>query len=451
MPRHGSISRRQVLAGATGAVLTRPRLVSAVPATERIALGFIGLGEEGMYLLDAFLAEPDAEIVALCDVEERHFRERDWGQGRPLGRSPARDRVSGVRGRPPTVVTDDMREVCGHAGLDAVVIATPDHWHALCTLEAIRQGKDVYCEKPLTHRFAEGQAVCRAVARRETVFQTGSQQRSAAEFRRAVELVRNGVLGDLERIEVGLPSGYEFPMGDPTVRPPPDADVYRRWCGPAAELPYMRARHHRWWRGHTAFGGGVLMDWIGHHNDIAHWSLDLDAGGPVQVSAEVWTLPATDIYDTPWHYTLRCEYPGGVTSTISDASPPGTRWIGTEGWLHVTRGRLTASDDRWLAADFAAGPFVMPPAESHVRDFLDGVRRRRPCVATAAIGHRSITPGHLGYVSHAVGRPLRWDAAAERIIDDAEAQRELERNDYRPPWHLRPDGPSEPRSRPVGP
>ena len=436
MPKPASISRRQLLAVAAGAVATRPSVLPAVAANERITLGFIGLGERGTYLLDAFLAEPDAQIIALCDVEDLHYRELEWEKGKPFGRTPARDRVAQAYGHPPPLVTADFREVCGHDGIDAVVIATPDHWHALCTLEAIRQGKDVYCEKPVTHRFAEGQAVCRAVAAHGTIFQTGSQQRSEAEFRRAVELVRNGIVGDLERIEVGLASGYESPMGDPTVREPPDADAYARWCGPAAALPYMRARHHRWWRGHTAFGGGVLMDWIGHHNDIAHWSLDLDASGPLRVHAERWEPSATDIYDTPWHYTLRCDYPGGVTSTISDANQRGTKWIGTKGWLHVTRGKLTASDERWLARDFLAGPFRLEPAVSHVRNFLDGVKRRRPCIATAEIGHRSITPGHLGYVSHALGRPLRWEATTEQVIDDAEAQRLLEENDYRPPWQL---------------
>jgi len=328
-------------------------------------------------------------------------------------------------------------EACArHDGVDAVVAASPDHWHALCTLEAIRHGKDIYCEKPVTHRFAEGQAVCRAVAEHDTIFQTGSQQRSEPEFRRAVELIRNGVLGDVERIEVGLPSGYESPMGDATVCEPPDAESYARWCGPAAKLPYMRARHHRWWRGHTAFGGGVLMDWIGHHNDIAHWSLDLDAGGPLRVEAERWTLPNTEIYDTPWHFTIHCEYPGGILSKISDGNRLGTRWIGSGGWLHVTRGKLTASDDRWLSADPPAGPFRLPSRVGHVRDFLDGVKQRRPCAATAMIGHRSITPGHLGYVSHALGRPLHWDATAEQVIGDAEAQRLLERIDYRPPWQL---------------
>lgn len=431
-------SRRQFLATSTavGAGLLAHPTASRAAANERLNLGFVGLGERGIYLLDQFLAEPDIQVVAICDVEELHYRERDWGKGKALGRAPARDRVSKASGSPPPVITADFREVCGHPGLDAVVIATPDHWHALCTLEAIGSGKDVYCEKPVTHRFAEGQAICRAVADRGTIFQTGSQQRSLPEFRRAVELIRNGVLGGVERIEVGLPSGYEQPMGSPEIVAPPDPTAYERWCGPAEKLPYMRARHHRWWRGHSAFGGGVLMDWIGHHNDIAHWSLDLDASGPERIETTVWTPAKTAVYDTPWHYTICCDYPGGVTSTISDANAVGTKWVGPDGWIHVTRGRLTASDDRWLAADFSAGPFSLGPITSHVRNFLDGVKQRRACVAPATVGHRSITPGHLGGVSQAVGRPLVWDAAAERVVNDPEAQTLLEQNQYRSPWQL---------------
>ena len=431
-------SRRQFLAASTaaGAGLLGRGPVARATATERLTLGVVGLGERGMYLLDQFLAEPDIEVVAICDPYELHYREREWGKGKALGRKPACDKIAKAAGRPPTVMTSDFREVCGHPGIDAVVVATPDHWHALCTIEAINSGKDVYCEKPVTHRFAEGLAICRAVADRGTVFQTGSQQRSLPEFRRAVELVRNEVLGGLERIEVGLPSGYEQPMGSPEIVPPPDGEAYDHWCGPAEKLPYMRARHHRWWRGHTAFGGGVLMDWIGHHNDIAHWSLDLDTGGPQRVETTVWTPAATAVYDTPWHYTIACDYPGGISSTISDANAIGTKWIGPSGWIHVTRGKLTASDDRWLSNGFFAGSFSLAPTTSHVRNFLEGVKERRPCVAPATVGHRSITPGHLGFVSQAVGRPLSWNATTQRINNDPEAQQLLERNPYRTPWQL---------------
>ena len=238
-------TRRDFLATTTAfsaCLVGRPPAVRAA-ASERLTLGFIGLGLQGTHLLGQFLAEPDIQVVAICDVEDLHYREMEWGKGKALGRAPACERVVAATGTPPDLVTDDFREVCALDGLDAVVIATPDHWHALCTLEAIARGKDVYCEKPVTHTFAEGQAVCRAVNDRDTVFQTGSQQRSMVEFRRAVELIRNGVLGDLERIEVGLPSGYETPMGSIAVMPPPDADAYDLWCGPVVVTNHSGTSH----------------------------------------------------------------------------------------------------------------------------------------------------------------------------------------------------------------
>jgi predicted dehydrogenase len=199
-------------------------------------------------------------------------------------------------------------------------------------------------------------------------------------------------------------------------------------------LPYMRARHHRWWRGHRAFGGGVLMDWIGHHNDIAHWAMDLDASGPTVVEAVDWKYPPTEIYNTPWHYAIRCEYASGTTSIISDKNELGTKLVGEIGWLHVTRGKLTTSEPRWSAKEFDAGPFKLPVSKGHMRNFIDCVRSRETCVASAEIGHRSITPGHLGYVSQAVGRPLRWDALKQVIVGDDEANQLLLSGEYRKPW-----------------
>ena len=246
---------------------------------------------------------------------------------------------------------------------------------------SLRHGKDVYCEKPLTHRFAEGQKVYREVAVREAVFQTGSQQRSMAEFQRAVELVRNGHLGTIRRIEVGLPDGYSEPQGETTLRQPPDGLDYEFWCGPARGCPTCRARHHRWWRGHLAFGGGTLMDWIGHHNDVAQWSLDADRGGPIHVEARGWTFPKTDVYNTPEHFEIFCEYPGGITTSISDRHEIGVKWIGSSGWLYVTRGKLTASDPRWTRDDFQPGPIRVAASSDHHRNFIDAIRTRQQCVA----------------------------------------------------------------------
>lgn len=439
-------TRRRFLQAAGLAV---PTIVSAAAlgrqqrpaASQRIAVAIVGVGSRGFNLLDAFAAEPDAQIVAVCDVDTLHYRDNPWGKGRPFGLKPAIDavqahyakaapsgRYQGCHG------CGDFRELCADKTIDAVVVATPDHWHAICTLHALAQDKDVYCEKPVTHFFAEGQNVYREVQRRKAVFQAGSQQRSEPVFHRAVELVRNGCIGKVRQVEVGLPSGYGEPQGEQTVQEPPEHLNYDFWCGPAPVLPYMRARHHRWWRGHRAYGGGTLMDWIGHHNDIAHWGLGVEQSGPSQVEVVTWKLPTTDIYNTPEHYEILCHYPGGAVSSISDRHTIGTKWIGESGWVYVNRGKLQASDPRWTKPDFDPGPFKIGESGRHAQNFLDCVKSRQCCVAPAEVAHRSITPGHLAYVAQAVGHPLQWDAQAERIVGDDAADKLLKQFAYRKPW-----------------
>ena len=178
------------------------------------------------------------------------------------------------------------------------------------------------------------------------------------------------------------------------------------------------------------------MDWIGHHNDIAHWSLGVDQSGPIAVEAAGWEFPDTPVYDTPQVYEIHCEFAGGVTSSISNRHRTGTKWIGEEGWLYVNRGRLEASDERWLEPNFDRGPKQLFASPGHTRNFLDCIRARSACVASAETAHRSITPGYLGYVSNAVGRRLRWDAKAEQVIGDDEANELLRKNPYRAPWSL---------------
>ncbi len=442
----GHSNRRQFFR--TAAALAVPTFVSASalgrdgrPApSERLTVGVVGVGSRGFNLLEWFGAEDDAQIVAVCDVDTLHYRDNPWGKGRAFGVEPAVKAVETRYSRRTTgkyrgcAAHRDYRELCARDDLDAIVVATPDHWHALTAIEAMRQGKDVYCEKPVTHFFGEGRLVYREAQRRKTVFQAGSQQRSDALFQRAVELVRNGVIGKVRHVEIGLPEGYPEPQGDTTVQEPPEHLDYEFWCGPAPKLPYMRARHHRWWRGHLAYGGGTLMDWIGHHNDIAHWALEMDRSGPTKVEAVGWEYPETDVYNTPRDYEIRCEYPGGATSSISNRYPNGLKLIGEDGWIFVTRGKMDASDPRWTQADFTPGPLKIAEPTRHARDFLDAVRCRGACLTSAEIAHRSITPGHLGYLSQAVGRPVRWDPQREQIVGDAEAERRLKEFSYRSPW-----------------
>jgi predicted dehydrogenase len=451
MTRSPKIRRRQFLRGGAAA-LAAPIFASAgvlgLPgcgrpsASERVTIGLIGLGAQGFDNLRQMLRLADVQVVAVCDVDTLHYRDNPWGEGPPYGREPAQAHVnshyaaaqkSGAYSGCASLA--DYRELCARTDIDAVVISTPDHWHTLCAVEAVRAGKDVYGEKPLTHFFDEARVLCDEVVQHKAIFQTGTQQRSQPVFRRAVEIVRNGHLGRIERIEVGLPDGYEKPMGDDKVETPPDHLDYEMWTGPAPLLPYMRARSHRWWRGTRAYGGGTLMDWIGHHNDIAEWGLAPEAKLE-RVEAVGWTFPETDIYDTPIHFEIRCRYVGGIESSISDRHQQGTKWIGERGSLFATRSYLEASDPRWKSPNFESGSFKVPQSTGHHRNFIDGVKSREACIAPPEVAWQSITPGFLGYVSHHLGRALRWDAARRAVIDDAEANALLLAREYRAPWKL---------------
>ncbi|MFK8112058.1 MAG: Gfo/Idh/MocA family protein [Rubripirellula sp.] len=438
-----AVNRRRFIASAAISaplVMTgRSRGANERSANDRIQVGVIGLGSRGYNLVDDLIHHSDrAQIVAVCDVDQKHHRDREWGKGNAFGLLPGKKKIeSAYRAKETTAAIatyTDYRELLARDDVDAVVIATPDHWHARCTLDALQSGKDVYCEKPVTHLFAEGQRVYQEVAKQQAVFQTGSQQRSDWRFRRAAELVRNGLLGEIREFHVGLPPGYDKPQGSTEIVETPETLDYGFWCGPAPLLPYMRARHHRWWRGHRAFGGGVLMDWIGHHNDIAHWAIGVDQSGPQRVEAVDWTFPEGDDYNTPHQYTIRCEYDADIQSTISSRNEQGVRLIGSDGWAYVRRGKLQASDPRWTKESFVPGEQTAYKSDNHMGNFLDCVRTRKSCIAPAETAHRSITPGHLGYVSQSLGRALQWDAENESVIDDEEANKLLHSVEYRQPW-----------------
>ncbi|MEM7602318.1 MAG: Gfo/Idh/MocA family oxidoreductase [Verrucomicrobiota bacterium] len=337
--------------------------------SERIAMGFIGMGNRGIGVMDAFLNHSDVQGVAVCDVHDHHYRERAWGEGRALGRLPGKEVVDTKYGNGDCLAFSSFYDLFAREDLDAVMIATPDHWHGVITLEAIKVGLDVYCEKPVTHRFAEGQAIYRLVEKQGVVFQVGSQQRSEPVFRQAVEIVRNGHLGRISKVEIGLPPGHADVQGSATVEEPPAGLDYDLWCGPAPVLPYMRARHHRWWRWHTAYGGGNLMDWIGHHNDIAHWGIGCENSGPVRVESKGWTWSDTDVYDTPVDYEVHSDYEGGVKGVISTEYRKGTTWKGDHGWVWVDRGKIEASNSEWLTEGFHRGEWKAYLSPGHQRNF----------------------------------------------------------------------------------
>jgi predicted dehydrogenase len=439
-------TRRQFIKNA--AIIAAPTIIPASvlgagAPSNRINMAYIGIGNRGLGVMQAFLAHPEIQGLAVCDVDSKHYGKSAEKKSRTYGREAGKAAVEAhyAKNKPSgkwngCETYSDYRELLARDDIDAVMVATPDHWHGLITLEALRNGKDVYCEKPVTHFFAEGKQVYKEVAQQNAIFQVGSQQRSDAKFQQAVELVRNGHLGKITKVEVGLPRGHNEPEQDPTIKDPPAHLDYDFWTGPSPMLPYMRARNHWSWRWHSAYGGGQLMDWIGHHNDIAHWGIGMENGGPISVRTEGWTYPETDVYDTPVDYTVISQYPDDITVEISSKHEKGVKWIGEDGWVWVTRGKIDASNKEWLKAEFARGDWKCYDSPSHQRNFTECVLSRKETIAPAENAHRSITPGHIAYIAQEMGEELKWDAKNETIVDNKKAQKKLMALPYRADWKI---------------
>ena len=398
---------------------------STVAPSERVTIGVIGQGGMGKGNTKGFMRSKDAQVLAVCDVDKNHLEGGAKAVNKKYGNEDCKK-------------YSDYRELIARDDIDAVCIATPDHWHGICAVEAAKAKKDIYCQKPMAHTFAEGQAMVAAVAENKVIFQTGSQQRSGGNFRRAATLIRNGVIGKVKRVEVGLPTGHREKKNDGKKHAAPGHLNYDFWCGPSELLPYHPDRCHWNWRWHLSYGGGQLMDWIGHHNDIAHWGLDLDKSGPIEVQAgEFEYSEDRSVWNSAWKYEVLCKYEGGYTSSISNRHTRGCKWTGEDGWVFVARGKFNASNPEWIKKDFSPGSETVYDSPEHHRNFLDGVKTRKECICPAETGHRSITPGHLGMVSEALGkRALKWDPKSEVIIGDAEADKLLKKVDFRQPWTI---------------
>jgi len=416
-------------------------------------MGVVGWGMQGPGNTRAFLAQPDCQVVAACDLDKRHLQQ-------------ALNTINGKYGNKDCKAYHDYREMMARKDIDAVMLAVPDHWHALVATEAANNKKDIYGEKPLARTIAEQQAIVAAVERNEVIWQTGSWQRSQANFHKACEIVRNGLIGRVYRVEVGLPSGHHDFAGTKnkrSVTPPPEELDYETWIGPSKMMPYIECRVHKNWRWNYNTGGGQLLDWIGHHCDIAHWGLGFDLSGPYEVEA-YGEFPEEDaIWNTSTKYRITCRYPEDIIMVIAGGHRDirsGTKWIGTEGWVWVDRGRFDASNPEWKAWNRVPDEVrrvSLYRSTNHWRNFLDCVKSRLPTITPVQVAHHSAVPGHLGLISMLVGhkeplktpykpspvddvakftmvgRKIRWDNATEKILDDAQAA-QLMRRHYRAPW-----------------
>ena len=435
--------------GSTAALFGAPYFVPAaalgkgkrVAPSNRVTLGCIGLGLMGNYnLFRGFLPHADCRVLAVCDVDDDHARK-------------ARDGINKHYGNDDCDLYHNFRDLLARDDIDGVVISTPDHWHAIPAIAAARSGKDIYGEKPFSHSLVEGQAMVRAVERHGRIWQTGSWQRSLRHFQFACELVRNGRIGQIHTVEVGIAGDYMRP--DPSTiqlmgaspsknalnvtTPPPQLD-YEMWVGPARYHPYISARTHVYWRWNLDFGGGDLMDWIGHHNDIAHWGLGVEHTGPVEVEANGEFFVKGPWFHIP-KYTVSSKYRRGFTIHISSELPMGTKWIGQDGWIYVNRNRTLDAEPKSLLDErigqdeiHLAGP-VGEDQFGHHRNFLDCIKSRRPSRSPAAVAHRSASPGHLGLIAMKLGRKIRWNPDTEQVIGDDTASRLLG-NAHRSPWRL---------------
>lgn len=411
-------SRRSFLATSTLGVATISTGYLAwgkpVGANDRIRVGFIGVGTMGRGHLGKFLGQADVQVVAVSDVVD----ERTDSARNMVDAKYAEAKKSGsYRG---CATHRDFRELLARDDVDAVVIATPDHWHAKGCILAAQAKKDIYCEKPLTHSVSQGRQIAQAVREHGVVFQTGSQQRSefGGRFRQAVEYVRNGRLGKIKTVRVGV-GGPPVACDLPEQQVPPGTD-WNLWVGPGPLRPYHEElcpkgvhRHFPAWRRYREYGGGGLADMGAHHFDIAQWALEMDQKGPVEIQPPAGAETSG----------LRFVYANGIE--MFHGGPSGCTFEGELGTLYVDRGEIKSTPDKILAEPLTDQDRRLPPSSDHVRNWLDCIRSRQDPVCTAEIGASSATICHLANIGYALRRNLKWDAAREQFVGDDEANRWL--------------------------
>lgn len=422
-----AFTRRDVLrCGAAGLALPAilPAFAQDAAPSERLNIALIGMGKMMWGHIGFFLNRPDVQVVAICDVETIRL-DKCAKRIRDHYAQPQRGEYRGL------TVARDFRELLVRPDIDALFIASPDHWHAVMSVEAMKHGKDVYCEKPLSLTVREAEAIRDAAKRYRRVFQTGSQQRSEHGFRFACELVRNGAIGAVKtvHVNVGGPPGPCYLPAQPT---PPTLD-WDMWVGPSPMRPY----HSQLcplddydvfpaWRHYRDFGGGGMTDWGAHHFDIAQWALGMDGSGPVEI------LPPKHGLDKRLTY----RYADGVLMTHGGAEgKAGVEFVGEKGRIMVNRGYLETDPPELLRTRWGANDIRLYESRDHKANWLECIRSRRPCACPADIGCSSITVCHLGNIAYWLDRPLGWDPAASHFVNDPAADRLLGRA-MRAPWTL---------------
>ena len=429
--RAKGISRRQFVRGVAASTVAAPFIVSAsalgntarFAASDRLTLGFIGMGKMNGNHLNHFLRTEDVQVLAVCDVDTTR---REDAKHR-VDQRYAGESSSGAGGGCDAYT--DFRELVARDDIDAVVIATPDHWHSIPVIEACKAGKDIYCEKPLTLTIHEAKLLIDAVRKHERVFQTGSQQRSSREFRKACELVRSGRIGKVREVHVDVgPPSRPCDLPEENMEPGLDWDG---WLGPAPKRPYNSVLsprgvhdHYPAWRDYREYSGGQMTDWGAHHFDIAQWGLGMDESGPVEI------IPPDD---PEAQRGVTYIYEGGVPVIHRDSG--GVKFIGSEGEILVNRGTLESTPGSIIEEPLGEDDVHLYESPGHHRDWLNCVRSRKRPICDVEIGARSVTVCHLGNLAYLHRRKLRWDPKNWRFLGDDEANTWLDR-ERRSPYQL---------------
>jgi myo-inositol 2-dehydrogenase/D-chiro-inositol 1-dehydrogenase len=426
------VTRRQFLkssavaaAGFLVPTIVPASVFGADAPSERITIGFVGVGRMGMGDLRELMGFKQVQIVAVCDVDANRVRNAQKIVEAHYSGQDSGSSYSGCR------TYGDYRDLVAQSDIDAVSIATPDHWHVLPAIAAAKAGKDIFLQKPLSLTIHEGRVLSDTVRRYNRIFQVGSQQRSDARFHQACELVRNGRVGKLHTVKVGFGTD---PGTDPQpTMPVPDNLNYDMWLGQAPWAAYTEERVHPQegygrpgWLRISDYGAGMITGWGAHHNDIAQWGMGTEYTGPVEIEGQT-EYPKDGLWDVHGDFTIEYTYANGVKVICTDnkRNKQGVVFEGTEGWVYVRRGFIDAEPKSLLTSTIGPDEIHLYESNDHKANWLECIKSRAETIAPAEIGHRSCTVCLLGDIAMRLGRKLKWNPDAEQFIGDEQANKML--------------------------
>lgn len=415
--------------------------------SNKVNIGMIGLGRIGhMSELMGLIGLPNVNIIAGCDVDSKRVDEGKAAINKHYATKSGKS-YDGTKGY------GDYREMLQNKDIDAVTVSTPDHWHAIMGIDAVRAGKDVYLQKPASLTIQDGRALSNEVHRTGRILQIGSQQRSTAQFKKACELVRNGRIGKVHTVYVGLPIDDPKQAMPEPIMPVPDNLNYEMWLGPTPYVPYTERRVHSQkgiyaerpgWLRCEQYGAGMITGWGAHHFDIVNWGLDTEYTGPSEISAKAeWPDPAA-LWDVHGPFKSEALFPGNVKVYASDSYANGVRFEGTEGWIFVSRGdikttstdpiskgrtmkALDASDPKILESVIGPNEIHLYESTNHHADWIQAIISRKAPIAPVEVGHRACSVCMLTHIAMKLKRKLYWDPIHERFKNDDEANSMLSR------------------------